>query len=206
MANGPSQPALAVPRVTWLERGLFALLCGLYLFLCAFYARNIGSEIVDDAFIIFRYADNFARGEGLVYNPGEPVEGYTSFSWTLLLGLLATPGQSLVGLAQTLGVLSGLLSLSLAWWLGRALLSEKRWLPLLVVALLATNRSVSVWAIEGLETKFFGLSLLATLVAWVRLGAGGSWRGVPVVGLLAAWMALTRPEGLLFQQEALRTS
>ena len=52
--------------------------------------------IVDDAYISFRYAKNFAEGQGLVYNPGEaPVEGYTNLLWTLLLSLPARMGISL---------------------------------------------------------------------------------------------------------------
>src|SRR5947207_91368 len=42
--------------------------------------------IQDDAFISFRYADNLARGFGLVWNPGERVEGYTNFLWTIGMG------------------------------------------------------------------------------------------------------------------------
>ncbi|MFP6627913.1 MAG: hypothetical protein VCC67_02630, partial [Myxococcota bacterium] len=38
---------------------------------------------LDDAFITFRYAKNWADGLGLVFNPGETIEGYTPFSWTL---------------------------------------------------------------------------------------------------------------------------
>ena len=36
--------------------------------------------LCDDAFISFRYARNLARGDGLVFNPGEspPVEGYSN--------------------------------------------------------------------------------------------------------------------------------
>jgi hypothetical protein len=41
---------------------------------------------MDDAFIYFRYVDNFVfLGRGLVYNPGEYVEGYTSPLWLLWL-------------------------------------------------------------------------------------------------------------------------
>src|ERR1700738_1680717 len=40
---------------------------------------------IDDAFISFRYAENLARGAGLVYNPGERVEGYTNFLWVLII-------------------------------------------------------------------------------------------------------------------------
>jgi len=39
--------------------------------------------LLDDAFISFRYARNLVEGHGLVYNPGERVEGYTNLLWTL---------------------------------------------------------------------------------------------------------------------------
>jgi hypothetical protein len=35
----------------------------------------------DDAYFTFRYAYNWAVGNGLVFNPGEHVEGYTNFGW-----------------------------------------------------------------------------------------------------------------------------
>jgi hypothetical protein len=41
----------------------------------------------DDAFISLRYAKHFAEGHGLVYNPGERVEGYTNFLWTVWLSV-----------------------------------------------------------------------------------------------------------------------
>ena len=37
----------------------------------------------DDAFISFRYARQLVDGNGLVFNPGERVEGYTNPAWTL---------------------------------------------------------------------------------------------------------------------------
>ena len=40
--------------------------------------------MLDDAYIAFRYARQLAAGQGLVFNPGERVEGFTSFSWVLL--------------------------------------------------------------------------------------------------------------------------
>src|SRR5947208_12083 len=42
--------------------------------------------LCDDAFISFRYARNFARGHGLVFNAGfERIEGYSNFLWVLIL-------------------------------------------------------------------------------------------------------------------------
>src|SRR4029077_17355811 len=37
----------------------------------------------EDSFITFRYARNLAAGQGLVYNPGEHVMGFTSPLWTV---------------------------------------------------------------------------------------------------------------------------
>ena len=39
----------------------------------------------DDAMISMRYAYNLARGNGLVWNPGEYVQGFTNLGWTLLM-------------------------------------------------------------------------------------------------------------------------
>ncbi|HEX2896951.1 MAG TPA: hypothetical protein VHP63_02755, partial [candidate division Zixibacteria bacterium] len=39
----------------------------------------------DDAYITYRYAANFLNGDGLVYNIGERIEGFTNFGWTVYL-------------------------------------------------------------------------------------------------------------------------
>src|SRR5215217_3734608 len=43
--------------------------------------------LFDDAMISMRYAWNFSHGFGLVWNPGEYVEGYTNPLMTLLMSL-----------------------------------------------------------------------------------------------------------------------
>ncbi|MCX7840525.1 MAG: hypothetical protein N2559_13895, partial [Anaerolineae bacterium] len=50
-----------------------------------FYFVALGTDAVDDAYISFRYAQNALRGHGLVFNPGERVEGFTNFLWTALM-------------------------------------------------------------------------------------------------------------------------
>src|SRR5206468_5817414 len=57
----------------------------------------------DDAFISYRYARNLAEGNGLVYNSGERVEGYTNFLWTVLLAALTAAGADPVRIAPVLG-------------------------------------------------------------------------------------------------------
>ena len=60
-------------------------------------ATSVYSYFVDDAYIFMRYSDNFANGQGLVYNPGEKVLGFTSFLYTFILSFLraAIPNQSI---------------------------------------------------------------------------------------------------------------
>ena len=46
----------------------------------------------DDAFISFEYARNLAEGNGLVFNDGERVEGFSNLLWTLLLAAVHRVG------------------------------------------------------------------------------------------------------------------
>src|SRR5512145_3515033 len=54
--------------------------------------------LFDDAMISMRYAYNLAHGNGLVWNPGERVEGITNPLWT---GIMALIHFLPVGLNQT---------------------------------------------------------------------------------------------------------
>jgi arabinofuranosyltransferase len=45
----------------------------------------------DDAYITYRYVDNLLNGHGLVFNPGEHVEGYSTLLYVLLLAALSLP-------------------------------------------------------------------------------------------------------------------
>ena len=64
-----------------------------WLALLAFLAYGARRFLLDDAFISFRYARNLLEGNGLVWNPGERVEGYSNFLWVLeLAGIWAATG------------------------------------------------------------------------------------------------------------------
>src|SRR3990170_3063617 len=118
---------------------------------------------VDDAFITFRYARNLASGLGLVFNPGERVEGYTNFLWTVLmaggyrLGFDLAIFAKLVGIAASLGTLYVLFKLS-------ALIrpsSSRSGTRALASLLLAANGAFATAAITGLETSLFILLITA---------------------------------------------
>jgi hypothetical protein len=163
--------------------GVLALLAAWLYYLRAFYH--------DDAFIALRYSENWIAGVGLVWNPGEPVEGYTSLLWVLLTGVLSSVGVELVIASRVLGLLSLLgLGVLLSRRGGRA--------GFAAAALVLTSGPLIAWSIGGLESLLF-----SALVTWAVLRAGDlreEDRAAPFLasGLLFATAQLCRPEGVLF--------
>jgi arabinofuranosyltransferase len=100
-------------------KDLWVLLLGCALALTVLTFSYVGT--VDDAYISFRYAHNLAEGEGLVFNPGEYVEGYTNLLWTLLMTLPEALGIPVHFFAVYLGLGFGLLALFEAWRICRLL-------------------------------------------------------------------------------------
>jgi arabinofuranosyltransferase len=149
------------------------------------------SWLTDDAFISFRYAQNLVAGNGLVYNVGERVEGYTNFLWTMLAALALRLGGDLVFLSYFSGVVLGLAILLLAYWLARRLLGPG-W-ALAAALIVATSQSVLVYTARGsgLETGLFALLVLAGSACAIQP------RLRLALGPLFALATLTRPEGAL---------
>ncbi len=183
--GGSRTQAVAVVALTLAVAAVFAFNVERYFFLG------------DDAFISFRYAANLAAGDGLVWNPGEYVEGYTNFLWVLIMAAGMRLGIAPEGLSSALGIASGAGVLLL---LGR--FSAKRlgalhpvvWLPLFTLAL---SRSFTAWSSGGLATQFFTLLVVAAQLQFIRERRGES-QHVWVSSLLFALATLTRPEGGLF--------
>ena len=129
----------------------------------------------DDAYISFRYAQNLVDGHGLVFNPGERVEGYTNFLWTVLFAPFLALGLDPAPVSTSLGMLTSAL---LLWGTWEA--AERAWLAPVLVASFA---GLSLEGVQGLETAFYAFCVVMA----VRGGRGwGVWAGVA---------ALTRPEG-----------
>ena len=145
---------------------------------------------IDDAFISFRYAHHLASGEGLAFNPGERVEGYSSLSWVLLLAAGDALGLDLPDLARWLGLFLGAGTLFL--------LSAGAFEPrsrLLAAALLAAYLPAAYHFINGLETSLMAFLVTALVLLPFGLSEGRwvRWAHPAVASLLV----LTRPEGLL---------
>jgi hypothetical protein len=85
LAASPQIAPAAAPSLPWWAH---AAALALITAIVAYLARGLWGWTYDDAYIIYRYARNFAAGLGLVYNPGEPYLGSSSAGYTLLLALL----------------------------------------------------------------------------------------------------------------------
>ncbi len=92
----------------------------------------------DDAYIVYRYAQNLADGNGLVYNVGERVEGYTCVLWLLLLSALYKAGLDIVRMSAAFGIGFGWLTIIATSWLAYTVSGDearwRRWLPSTLVA------------------------------------------------------------------------
>ncbi|MXX76578.1 MAG: hypothetical protein F4210_11855 [Holophagales bacterium] len=155
--------------------------------------------LCDDAFISFRYARNLVEGQGLVFNPGERVEGYTNFLWVLELavlwkafGLRPESVAPWLSVACTIGTLG-----AVVWW--AAVLPGLRRRGLLIwmaLGLLCTSATFAVWTSGGgLETRQFTFFVVLAVVC-LSVHAD-SRRGLLAASLSLAAAAYTRPEGLL---------
>lgn len=150
--------------------------------------------LCDDAFISFRYAENLVDGHGLVFNPAKPeerVEGYSNFLWVILVAAGVALGlePEIVANGLGLGCFAGCLAvLAMA---SRSIWGRLGATPAACVGL-ALHGHAQQFATGGLETM--GFTLLLTALA-VRLVGAVRPAQFAVAGLLAALLAMTRPEG-----------
>lgn len=175
--------------------GLAAIFCMVGVVLHALYGYSIpfsGNAFgSDDAFISYRYAANLLAGNGLVFNAGESVEGYSNFLYILLVvpGLLF--GHEYIYLFS--------LSLNCVLLVGSCLLVQQLInrhmgaLPALIGAcLLALSPALWANAATGLESV---LMLFLVLVTWALLDRSAV--PFPLLGLAALAGILCRVDGFI---------
>jgi len=191
---------------------LALLLTALFLAHALFYFVALGTDAVDDAYISFRYAQNALRGHGLVFNPGERVEGFTNFLWTaLMIPVEGSVGQHIGRASILLGALFGIATLVLVIRFAQSTGVSRRagWLA---AFLLAADGSFVLWSVGGLETPLFAFLIFAGAWLYVQEQKTNDERrttkdvpafvlrhpsNLPYSGIFFALAAMTRPEGVL---------
>jgi hypothetical protein len=123
--------------------------------------------LFDDAMISMRYGRNFADGSGLVWTPGEHVEGYSNFLWTLWMAVIHLTGlpDRLTSLAVMVsGAALLVATLLVVRRLCALIVPEAPLVGLLAIVMTALYYPLVFWALRGME-----VSLAAFLVALAAL-------------------------------------
>jgi arabinofuranosyltransferase len=151
--------------------------------------------VKDDAYISFRYTHNLVTGQGLVFNHGERVEGFTNFLWVFVLAPFEALGWDLFQVCEVLAVVLGVATLVItarmtAWVNGRrsgSFLWGAMWL--------ATSSSYVLWAKSGLEQPLAALLPIAgALLLWPARSQPKPERRMLAAGLVLGAACMTRPE------------
>jgi arabinofuranosyltransferase len=147
-------------------------------------------RVIDDAYISFRYARNLATGQGLTFNAGEQVEGYTNLLWTLTMVIPEALRFPVHYFALVLGLGFAAAAVWDVWRIlrGRAI-SRVRSMAALVP--LAICPGYWLTAASGLEGGLYSFLLMRTVRALV---VSKRLRQASVYGGL---LFMTRPDGLL---------
>jgi len=173
--------------VRWLLLGIAA---------CVLIVHTLAYDFVtDDAYISFVYARNLAEHGELAFNLGDPVEGYTSFLWTVILagGMVAGVPPELS--SRVLAAVCAVLVLLVVCRLVERALGRKSPWAAFPALLLACSSGFACWTSGGLETQLF--TLLVVIAIDGVVDAVVRPRAIRRAGLALAFAAMTRPEGLL---------
>jgi len=171
-----------------------------FVFLGAFFwvTSQWLSALTDDAFISFRYARQLVDGAGLVFNPGEYVEGYTNLLWVLVMAGVYWVGLDMPLLSRVISTMCAAgLVVSMAGFSRSYFHDQPRpWISFLAPLLLALNPLFSHTVGFGLETVFFSLLAWWSVASYLKLQSGSAspW----ATGTLLGLAYLARPEAVLW--------
>jgi hypothetical protein len=176
-------------RLRWLLLGVAAIVLVLHVL-----AYNF---VTDDAYISFVYSRNLAEHGELTFNLGQRIEGYTNFSWTVLLGLLMMIGIPPDLSSRVLGAACALATLYVAFRAMERALGRKTAWATVPALLLACSSGFACWTSGGLETQLFTLLCTIAIDAVVAAEDVAGEHALRRAGIALALAAMTRPEGLL---------
>lgn len=148
---------------------------------------------MDDAYILRRYAVNFAAGHGWGFNRGELSFGVTSVSFPILISILLKISSRAT--YENISYLFGIISFSgviilVEWWVWRE--TQRLSLSFLAGTFLAISPMGYMNAVSGMETMTFTFGLIGVLMIYRFWGM----KRPLALGLLSGLIFLTRPEGL----------
>jgi hypothetical protein len=149
--------------------------------------------LIDDTFISFRYARNLVDGHGLVFNPGERVEGYTNFLFVLLSALSLRLGIDPVVFTKVVSLIAAAAVLVLMPRMERFGPRLRGGALPVSVLLLLPLCTFAYWSFASFETMLFAALLAVALYLLLRESRAGRGHGSAFAFVA---LSLTRPEGV----------
>jgi len=156
--------------------------------------RQFGVPL-DDTWIHFRFAENFAHGHFFEYNIGEPTPGTTSPFWVIVLSIPFLISPRLILLFSLIaGSVFFLLTGLETYRLGKRLGFNDSYAFFIAVLTLFAGRLA--WSsLSGMEITFF--TYLTVIIIKIHLGELEQNKISIVTGLLLGLAVITRPEAYL---------
>jgi hypothetical protein len=153
--------------------------------------------VPDDAYVSFRYAEQFAETKTLTFNPnGDPVEGYSSFLWVLLCAAIHGFGLELPRTMPFVSLFFGVLNVVVLWAIYRRR-STAAYGLLLPLLLFAASGPFLTYAVSGMETALFSLLLLLAVFLLDRALLAHGPTAYLMIAVVCVFLSLCRPEGIL---------
>ena len=160
--------------------GTVVLSLWIYLFWIVLVILSLWGFTADDSFIVYRYAENLAFGNGLTYNADEFISALTSPLHAFICALLTLAPCSLIVSNKLLAILA--LAGSLGWACLR--LNYGPFRSSLVIGIVVSSPLVLFWTVGGLETAYLLALLVILYVQFDRFRDDPSgWTGL--------WLSIT---------------
>ncbi len=187
--------------------GIFS--CCFYLLIEFYFTQGRMGVPLDDTWIHFQFADNFAKGHFFQYNIGEPAAGTTSPLYVIILGTvsLVIPNfiLSSVLISSVFYLLCCLITYKISLIIFKSKDSSLHFLSgynltpeffSLLVSLLTIFAGRFAWSgLSGMETTIFTFFCLAGVLYYLKDTKNNKFTLTPT--LLLALASVTRPEGFL---------
>lgn len=187
-----------------LEHKLFFIIIPLLLLITRFDFEGYAVSVtpfgvpLDDAYIGFQFARNFAQGRVLEYNPGEHTTGASTLLWVLVMALVYNltfylfPNYvvAFLVISKVVATLFYFLALVGVYYLAEKYYFKSKWSGLVLCSFLSLEYHLIWGTLSGME-----MSLFAALIVWMLIAHRE--KKPYAAAVLGGLIGLTRPEGLV---------
>jgi len=185
----------------------FILWGGAFIYKSSFITidNNRSFSLFDDAMISMRYAWNFSHGNGLVWNPGERVQGYTNLLMTLLMSFatLIFSKSIAVLFIQITGIVFMLIIAALTMQIAGEIFYKEHsefhtLLRILSFLCGLTYYPLAYWSLMGMETGMLTMFLLGGVLMAIKYVRSKDQKLLWISAMSFGLAFLTRNDSVIF--------